>query len=160
MGLADEVGFGKPPVHSRFRKGCSGNAKGRPKGRKNLRTELNDVLQERITVTEGDRKVTISKQCALFKTLMARALKGDARSFTTLINIMSRAHGFEETEVVVEQPLDATEQELIAGIAARLLERAQPSPQPKEPPAEVAPPVEPAPVVPTPVAPPEESCRS
>jgi hypothetical protein len=30
--------------------------------------------------------------------LMARALKGDARSFTTLINIMSRAYGFEETE--------------------------------------------------------------
>ena len=160
MGLADQVGFGRPPVHSRFRKGCSGNAKGRPKGRKNLRTELTEVLQERITVTEGDRKVTMSKQCALFKTLVARALKGDPRSATTLINIMSRAFGFEETAIEIEQPLDATEQELMAGIEARFLEKAQPSPQPKAPPAEVAPPVEPAPVEPSPVAPPEESYRS
>ncbi|MDO8432185.1 MAG: DUF5681 domain-containing protein [Candidatus Binatus sp.] len=160
MGLADQVGFGRPPVHSRFRTGCSGNSKGRPKGRKNLRTELTEVLQERITVTEGDRKVTMSKQCALFKTLVARAIKGDARSNTTLLNILFRAYGFEETAIEVEPPLDAAEQELIAGIEARLLEKAQPSPQPKARAAEVPTPVEPSPVVPTPVAPPEESYRS
>ena len=40
----DEVGFKKPPVHSRFRKGCSGNSKGRPKGTKNLRTDLDRGL--------------------------------------------------------------------------------------------------------------------
>jgi hypothetical protein len=102
----------------------------------------------------------MSKQSALFRTLVARSLKGDARSFTTLINIMSRAYGFEETEVVVEPPLDAAEQELIAGIEARILEKAQPSPQPTAPAAEVPTPVEPSPVVPTPVAPPEESYRS
>src|SRR5713226_4587348 len=60
MESIDEVGFKRPPVHSRFRKGCSGNSKGRPKGTKNLRTDLSEVLQERITVPMGDRKVRIS----------------------------------------------------------------------------------------------------
>ena len=130
MGNEGEVGFGKPPVHSRFRKGCSGNSKGRPKGTKNMRTDLTEVLQERITVTEGDRKVRMSKQRAVFKTLVAKTLKGDSRSATTLLNTMFRALGFEDPAVDVEQPLDANEQELLAGIEARLQQKAESSTKP------------------------------
>ena len=39
-----DVGYKKPPKHGRFRKGRSGNAKGRPKGGKNLKTELMEEL--------------------------------------------------------------------------------------------------------------------
>jgi Family of unknown function (DUF5681) len=127
MGNEGEVGYGKPPVHSRFRKGCSGNPKGRPKGTKNLRTDLTEVLQERITVTEGDRKVRMSKQRAIVMTLVAKTLKGDARSATTLLNTMARALGFADTADDVEQPLDANEQELLAGIDARRKREAESS---------------------------------
>jgi hypothetical protein len=130
MGNEGEVGFGKPPVHSRFRKGCSGNSKGRPKGTKNLRTDLTEVLQERITVTEGDRKVRMSKQRAVFKTLVAKTLKGDSRSATTLLNTMFRALGFADTGDEVEQPLDANEQELMAVLKARLQPKAESSTKP------------------------------
>ena len=130
MGMVDEVGFKKPPLHSRFRKGRSGNPKGRPKGTKNLRTDLTEVLQERITVTEGDRKVRMPKQRALFKTLIAKSLKGDSRSITTLLNTMFRALGFAETADDVEQPLDANEQELLAAIEARRQRKAEPATQP------------------------------
>jgi hypothetical protein len=125
-----EVGFKKPPVHSRFRKGCSGNSKGRPKGTKNLRTDLTEVLQERITVSEGDRKVRMSKQRAVVKTLIAKTLKGDSRSATTLLNTIVRALGFADTAVDVEQPLDANEQELMAGIEARIQRKAESSTKP------------------------------
>jgi hypothetical protein len=125
-----EVGFKKPPVHSRFRKGCSGNSKGRPKGTKNLRTDLTEVLQERITVSEGDRKVRMSKQRAVVKTLIAKTLKGDSRSATTLLNTIFRALGFADTAVDVEQPLDANEQELMAGIEARIQRKAESSTKP------------------------------
>lgn len=131
MGNVGEVGFGKPPVHSRFRKGCSGNSKGRPKGTKNLRTDLNEVLQERITVTEGDRKVRMSKQRAVVKSLVAKTLKGDSRSATTLLNTMFRALGFADTAIDVEQPLDANEQELMEVLEARLQRKAESSTKPE-----------------------------
>jgi hypothetical protein len=130
MGNVGEVGFGKPPVHSRFRKGCSGNSKGRPKGTKNLRTDLSEVLQERITVIEGDRKFRMSKQRAIVKSLVAKTLKGDSRSATTLLNTMFRALGFADTAIDVEQPLDANEQELMEVLEARIHRKAESSTKP------------------------------
>src|SRR5438552_19129935 len=55
-----EVGYGKPPRHSRFKTGQSGNPRGRAPGAKNLRTLLSEALKECVIVTEngGSRKVT------------------------------------------------------------------------------------------------------
>ena len=131
MGNEGEVGFRKPPVHSRFRKGCSGNSKGRPKGTKNLRTDLTEVLQERITVTEGDRKVRMSKQRAIVMTLVAKTLKGDSRITTTLLNTMFRTLGFADTGDDAEQQLYANEQDIMAGLEARLQRKAEASTKPE-----------------------------
>jgi hypothetical protein len=46
------VGYGRPPPHSRFKKGQSGNPWGRPPGAKNLKTVLNEALNERVIVVE------------------------------------------------------------------------------------------------------------
>jgi hypothetical protein len=127
MEMVDEVGFKKPPLHSRFRKGCSGNSKGRPKGTKNLRTDLSEVLQERITVPMGDRKVRISKQRALVMALYAKSLKGDSRSATILLNLMLRVPGFADAADKIDEPLDENEQELWAVIEARRQPTAGPS---------------------------------
>ena len=57
---AYEVGYGKPPRHTRFIKGQSGNPRGRPPGAKNLKALLSEALNETVIVTEngGCRKVT------------------------------------------------------------------------------------------------------
>ena len=52
-----EVGYGKPPVHSQFQPGKSGNPKGRPTSTKNLKTDLAQELAERVQVTENGRLV-------------------------------------------------------------------------------------------------------
>ena len=58
-----EVGYGKPPRHTRFKKGQSGNPRGRPSGSKNLKTLLNEALNERVVVTEeGGRRNTSRKR--------------------------------------------------------------------------------------------------
>src|ERR1700730_13882463 len=66
----DGVGYGKPPARTRFRKGQSGNPKGRRNGAKNLKTDLTEELQESVMVREGERSTKISKQRAIVKTLV------------------------------------------------------------------------------------------
>jgi len=67
-----DVGRGKPPVNNRFKKGESGNPNGRPKGIKNLKTDLVEELQEKISIREGDRSVEISKQRLIVRSTKTR----------------------------------------------------------------------------------------
>jgi hypothetical protein len=120
-----EVGDKKPPKDSRFKKGESGNPSGRPKGIKNLKTDLVEELQEKIAVREGDRSVEISKQRLIVKTLVTKTLRGDARITNTLVNLMSRVLDLDGTVAETDQPLSADEQEALAVLETRLLRKAK-----------------------------------
>jgi hypothetical protein len=74
-----EIGYGKPPSASRFRKGESGNPAGRPRGSKNLATLFEKELKERIRINENGRSRSINKQEAMVKYLVNKALSGDRR---------------------------------------------------------------------------------
>ncbi len=82
-----EVGYGKPPHHTQFQKGTSGNAKGRTKGAKNLKTDLVEELQEQVLIKEGGKRKAVSKQRAMIKSLMAMAVRGDTRAANLLLNM-------------------------------------------------------------------------
>lgn len=97
-----QVGYRKPPRHTRFCKGRSGNPKGRPSGAKNLKTELEEELREMIMVREGDSRKPVSKQRALLKSMMAKAVQGDTRAATLIANMVYRLLSENET-----QPSDA-----------------------------------------------------
>jgi hypothetical protein len=79
------VGYGKPPQHTRFRKGESGNPSGRPKGSKNLTTLLEKELKQRVVVTENGRRRSITKQEAMVKHLVNKAVSGDRALMQLLI---------------------------------------------------------------------------
>jgi hypothetical protein len=72
-----QVGYGKPPQHTRFKKGESGNPAGRPKGTKNLTTLFEKELKQRVVVTENGRRRSITKQEAMVKHLVNKAVSGD-----------------------------------------------------------------------------------
>jgi len=116
-----EVGYGKPPIHSRFRKGQSGNRKGRPRGTNNLKTDLAQELKEKVLVREGERSLKISKQKAIVKTLVARTLKGDAKAASTLLKVM----GTDDSAAHPERPLTDFEREILEDHDRRIIEESR-----------------------------------
>lgn len=87
MSKSYDVGYRKPPKKTRFKPGQSGNPKGRPKGTKNLSTDLSEELAEKIPVTERGQKREITKQRAMVKALMAKAVQGDTKAANTFLNM-------------------------------------------------------------------------
>ena len=85
-----EVGYGRPPRHSRFKPGQSGNPKGRPKGSKSLKTLLEEALSSPITITEGGVPRKMELRQLLFKAMVGKAVKGDARATAVLVKLMEQ----------------------------------------------------------------------
>jgi hypothetical protein len=125
MGKNYDVGYRRPPRHSQFRKGGSGNPNGRPRNTKNLKTDLTEELREKILVRESDRPVKISKQRAIVKTLMAKTLKGDAPAANTLMNLILRLLDFDMAQEDMAEPLSSEETEILAVLEARLLRKSK-----------------------------------
>ena len=121
MAGRNDVGYKKPPRHTRFRKGRSGNPKGRPKGTKNLKTDLSEELQERILVREGEKEKRISKQRAMIKGLMARAVKGDARAANLILQMVFRLLNVDGAGE--ETPLTPDERAILDTYTAGILHR-------------------------------------
>ncbi len=94
-------GYKLAPEHTRFRPGKSGNPKGRPKGTRNLKTDLAEELAERVVVTENGKARSMSRQRALIKRLANKGLQGDAKSIDKLLALSLRlVSQAEETQPV------------------------------------------------------------
>ena len=117
-----DVGYGKPPTHSQFRKGRSGNPKGRPKGSSNFSTDLKETLEEPIRVTEHGKSRTVSTQLATLKRLRGKALSGDARALDRLIEL-ARLYNDEETPEAAAG-LDATDAGILEAHDEKVLQQA------------------------------------
>ena len=96
---AYQIGYRRPPVSGRFKKGKSGNPKGRPKGSGNFLTLLEKELGQSIVVNENGKKKTITRMQAMVKRMVNGALQGDQKSLLTLVEILRRTGQFEETDI-------------------------------------------------------------
>jgi hypothetical protein len=117
-----KVGYGKPPKSGQFKRGKSGNPKGRPKGSLKLATDLAAELNEQITVREDGRARRVSKQRALIKSLMAKALQGDVRANAAVLALYARVITDlpDDQDSVVEE----NELQILRQFAPRLLRSA------------------------------------
>ena len=77
-------------VQGRWKRGESGNPKGRPKGSKNLRSLLAGALFKKVKVTEGGEVREIPRVEAILTGLVAKALKGDVRATETVLRFMQQ----------------------------------------------------------------------
>lgn len=87
-GVPYDVGYGRPPRHSRFRPGQSGNPKGRRKGAKSTGTLLREILDEKVTVRDGNREKKITRHEAWLRQAINSALKGDAKASAAVIGLL------------------------------------------------------------------------
>lgn len=94
----DAVGYKKPPKAHQFQPGQSGNPQGRPKGARNFKNDLREELGETIAFRDGDCDITISKQRALIKPVVAEAISGDTRAMNTVLSLCARAFGDEDDD--------------------------------------------------------------
>jgi hypothetical protein len=121
-----EVGFGKPPKGTQFRKGQSGNSKGRPKGKPNLATVINRTLQAKVIINENGRRREVTKYEAGMIQLSNKAASGDLPALKMVIMLARLAEeglrqeisgktGFSESDEKVlqrlMQRLEATDEE-------------------------------------------------
>ena len=114
-----EVGYGKPPKHTRFEPGQSGNPKGRPKGRKNFKTEFIEEFSELVTIVENGKKIRISKQRALIKKLFIMAADGNIKALDTIHKMIDRYLEPQEALAPPEQPLSAEDQAILDQILGK-----------------------------------------
>jgi hypothetical protein len=107
-----KVGYRKPPKTHQFTPGQSGNPRGRPKGSKNLAADLREELSERIPVVENGKPRTLTKQRALLKAQVAKAISGDVRAAQTIVNMVA-AYFTDNAESQTDKPPSPEDEEII-----------------------------------------------
>lgn len=98
-------GYGKPPKATQFKKGQSGNPKGRRKKNRGdsgkTHQMLDDILSELVTVRIGETERKITKHEYVIRALVNKALKGEVRALERIRSII------EQPDEILENPGDA-----------------------------------------------------
>src|SRR5260221_8503254 len=115
------VGYKKPPQHSRFQSGRSGNPRGKQKGVRNLGSDVKRTLEVPVRLNEQGRTRRVSTQHAVLLRLREKALKGDARSLDQLIELAKTFNNSAAVETVCEAALAAEDQTLPDASAPRFV---------------------------------------
>jgi hypothetical protein len=110
------VGYGRPPQHTRFQPGRSGNPKGHQKGSKNLSTLFAEELAQTVTLIEKGKRRKMSKRRALVKQAINRAMGNDTKATALVFDQIRRCEGLapvqqmkmnrEEFEAIARKLLD------------------------------------------------------
>jgi len=84
----------RPDIHTRFKKGQSGNPSGRPKGRKNDAIQIKDLLFRPIRINDGNGIRSVPKIVAAIEVCLNKALKGDIRALEKIMKIAEKLESF------------------------------------------------------------------
>ena len=89
-----DVGYGRPPVHTRFKPGQSGNPKGRKRKPPSLLPDLkrvfDQVMSEELTITQGNKKMILTMLEAGLRQLARQHAQGDRHARREVIAYAER----------------------------------------------------------------------
>ena len=115
-GEENAVGYGKPPKHTQFKAGQSGNRKGRPKGSRNFKTEVLEKLNAPVSITQNGRKKKVSTQRAALELLSAAMFQGDRHAREQFLRL---AEKHSQPVVGIDDALDPDDQEILDAYVKR-----------------------------------------
>ena len=122
----EEVGYGKPPKATRFKKGQSGNPKGRPRGSRNFSTDVKATLDQPVQLKIRGRNKTVATQQAALLRPREKALSGDGRALDRLLEL-ARTYNDEDLSDATTVVLPSEDQAILDGYVERQLRRQKPT---------------------------------
>lgn len=94
------VGFGRPPAATRFRKGQSGNPKGRPRNRRR-EIPYDHLLGQMVTIREDGRERRVTAAEAFILSLTKKGLAGDSAAARASLAAIEEARAKHNADVPV-----------------------------------------------------------
>jgi hypothetical protein len=120
------VGYKRPPRHTQFKPGMSGNIKGRPKGAKNFATVIDQELGAKIEVTENGRRRRISKREAIVKQTVNKAAGGDPKATVIVLN-EARLNESQNQSPVAQSAFVSPEEQVVMDSIVRRISQSNPA---------------------------------
>lgn len=117
---SNAVGYGKPPKATRFRKGQSGNPKGRPKGKLNIATVILRALEVKVVINENGRRREVTKLEAAMMQLVNKAASGDLRALDSVTALAQMAEERVEQEQSRKPGLEDIDKWVLEDLKERL----------------------------------------
>lgn len=116
-----EVGYRRPPKRTQFKKGESGNPKGRPKGARGLEKVVMEELKAKITVNENGRSKRVRKVEAIAKQMVNKAMTGDPKAISLVIGVSNRHDDkLAAKDIPILETLPEEDQHVMQSLLARM----------------------------------------
>lgn len=112
-----KVGYKKPPKHTQFKPGESGNYAGRPRKDRTAKGALRAALNKKVTVTENGVRTSYTKFELIYASMVNSAVKGDMRAAKEVLSSM-RAMGLDQEQD--SMGADLKDDNLVLGLIERL----------------------------------------
>ena len=115
------VGYGRPPVHTRFKPGQSGNPSGRLSGKKSIMRLLLEALEERaVVVTEDGKRHKVAKRRLGIARLADKFAEGDPNATRIVLDLLWQVERRTAPEPAERPPLAAADKLVIDNLLDRL----------------------------------------
>jgi hypothetical protein len=113
------VGYGRPPLETRFKPNQSGNPKGRPRRPLSWHATVEKVLEEKVEIRDGDRILRMPNRQAFARAAFRRAFNGDPKLLRALVLLMRTEIGLEPPEDEAAAGASASDDAILDDFLAR-----------------------------------------